>query len=112
MTPTEPCLVAHGYTEKVLGTAETEVILVDQKWHRVIITGQSRSRKGTVGMANLKSNSRREKGPIRIKCPWRRLGPVQQSRYKKAVCELQLGAQSSQPIRRANSKCHFEKKKG
>ena len=54
MTPTEPCLVAHGYTEKVLGTAKTEVILVDQKWHRAIITGQSRSRKGTVGMANLK----------------------------------------------------------
>ena len=27
----------------------TEVILVDQKWHRAIITGQSRSRKGTVG---------------------------------------------------------------
>ena len=24
----------------------TEVILVDQKWHRAIITGQSRSRKG------------------------------------------------------------------
>ena len=54
MTPTEPCLVAHGYTKKVLVTAETEVILVDQKWHRVIITGQSRGRKGTVGMANLK----------------------------------------------------------
>ena len=54
MTPTEPCLVAHGYTKKVLVTAETEVILVDQKWHRAIITGQSRSRKGTVGMANLK----------------------------------------------------------
>ena len=52
MTPTEPCLVAHGYTKKVLVTAETEVILADQKWHRVIITGQSRSRKGTVGMAN------------------------------------------------------------
>ena len=43
--------MAHGYTEKVLGTAETEVILVDQKWHRAIITGQSKkSRKGTAGM--------------------------------------------------------------
>ena len=46
--------MAHGYTKKVLVTAETEVILVEQKWHRAIITGQSRSRKGTVGMANLK----------------------------------------------------------
>ena len=24
MTPTEPCLVAHGYTKKVLGTADDQ----------------------------------------------------------------------------------------
>ena len=42
--------MAHGYTKKVLVTAETEVILVDQKWHRAIITGQSKSGKGTADM--------------------------------------------------------------
>ena len=73
MTPTEPCLVAHGYTEKVLGTAETEVILVDQKWHRVIITGQSRSRKGTVGRVKFKVSfqvEKKKKNQVSVTAAW------------------------------------------